>query len=135
LYFYELHESDDELFNDALLAHAEDFSEDEFFDLVMETRAKVLDSFEEDTLVVAVARELERSHDFVYIDNRHLRAAVNVSVVEEDNVLAEIDERDEEDDENGDDDEDEVKGAMGGNADRDDPFRTLVVRVDRPDLN
>jgi hypothetical protein len=133
LYFYELHESDDELFNDALLAHAEDFSEDEFFDLVMETRAKVLNSFEEDTLVAAVARELERSHDFVYIDNRHLRAAVNVSVVEDDNVLAEIDERDDEDDE--DDEGDDGEGAKGGNAGHDDPFRTLVVRVDRPDLN
>lgn len=141
MYFYELHESDDELFNDALLAHDEDFSEDEFFDLAMEARAKVLNSFEEDTLVVAVARELERSHDFVYIDNRHLRAAVNVSAVEEDNVLAEIDDRDEEDDEDDDDDEgddddgDDEEGTRGRTAGHDEPFRTLVVRVDRPDLN
>jgi hypothetical protein len=125
LYFYELHESDDELFSNALLAHVEDFSQDEFFDLVMEARAKVVDRFEEDTLVAAVARELERSHEFIYIDDRHLHAAVNVSVVEEDNVLAEIDNPDEED--KGDEDDE--------NADEDDAFRTLVVRVDRPDLN
>ena len=127
MYFYELHESDDELFNDALLAHDEDFSEDEFFDLAMEARAKVLNSFEEDTLVAAVARELERSHDFVYIDDRHLRAAVNVSAVEEDNVLAAIEDR--EDEEEGD------EGDLGADEDEDEAFRTLVVRVDRPDLN
>jgi hypothetical protein len=125
LYFYELHESDDELFSDALLAHAEDFSEDEFFDLVMEARAKVLDRFEEDTLVAAVARELERSHEFIYIDDRHLRAAVNVSIVEEENVPAAIEDRD--DDEEGD------EGDL--DTDEDETFRTLVVRVDRPDLN
>lgn len=125
MYFYELHESDDELFSDALLAHAEDFSEDEFLDLVMEARAKVLDRFEEDTLVAAVARELERSHEFIYIDDRHLRAAVNVSVVEEENVLAAIEDR-----------EDEEEGDEGDlDADEDEAFRTLVVRVDRPDLN
>ncbi len=125
MYFYELHESDDELFSDALLAHAEDFSEDEFLDLVMEARAKVLDRFEEDTLVAAVARELERSHEFIYIDDRHLRAAVNVSVVEEENVLAAIEDRD-----------DEEEGDEGDlDADEDEAFRTLVVRVDRPDLN
>jgi hypothetical protein len=122
LYFYELHESDDELFSDALLAHPEDFSEDEFLDLVMEARAKVLDRFEEDTLVAAVARELERSHEFIYIDDRHLRAAVNVSVVEEENVLAAIEDRENED-----------EGDL--DADEDEAFRTLVVRVDRPDLN
>jgi hypothetical protein len=125
LYFYELHESDDELFSDALLAHAEDFSEDEFLDLVKAARAKVLDRFEEDTLVAAVARELERSHEFIYIDDRHLRAAVNVSVVEEENVLAAIEDR--EDDEEGD------EGDL--DTDEDETFRTLVVRVDRPDLN
>lgn len=125
MYFYELHESDDELFSDALLAHAEDFSEDEFLDLVKEARAKVLDRFEEDTLVAAVARELERSHEFIYIDDRHLRAAVNVSVVEEENVLAAIEDRD--DDEEGD------EGDL--DTDEDETFRTLVVRVDRPDLN
>ncbi len=125
MYFYELHESDDELFSDALLAHAEDFSEDEFFDLVIEARAKVLDRFEEDTLVAAVARELERSHEFIYIDDRHLRAAVNVSAVEEENVLAAIEDRD--------DDEDGDEGDL--DTDEDETFRTLVVRVDRPDLN
>jgi hypothetical protein len=125
LYFYELHESDDELFSDALLAHAEDFTENEFLDLVMEARAKVVDRFEEDTLVAAVARELERTHEFIYIDDRHLRAAVNVSAAEEDTVLAEIDDRDE-DDEYDENDE---------SSDEDDPFRTLLVRVDRPDLN
>lgn len=126
MYFYELHESDDELFTDAILGHEEDFAEGEFFDLVMEARARVLATFEEDSLVAAVARELERSHDFIYIDGRHLRAAVNVSAVEEDNVLAQIDDLD-------DDEEDE--DVYDENADEGDPFRTLVVRVDRPGQN
>jgi hypothetical protein len=130
VYFYELHESDDDLFSDALLAHEQDFSEDEFFELVLEARAKVIDTFREDTLVDAVARELERAHDFLYIDDRYLRAAVNVSANLEDNVIAEVDDSDRDrDDEDEWDDEDEDRASGDG------ALRTLVVGLDRNDLN
>jgi hypothetical protein len=135
VYFYELHESDDDLFSDALLAHEQDFSEDEFFELVLEARARVIDSFREDTLVDAVARELERAHDFLYIDDRQLRAAVNVSANLEDNVIAEVDDSDRDRDDEGEWDDDEEEDEEHAGAGRDEPFRTLLVRVDRPDLN
>jgi hypothetical protein len=138
VYFYELHESDDELFSDALLAHERDFSEDEFFDLVMEARARVIDTFEEDTLVAAVARELERAHHFIYIDDRYLRAAVNVSANEEDNLLAEVDDGDDEGDEEEEHEEDEEEDGdedEDEDEDEDAAFRTLVVQLERRDLN
>jgi hypothetical protein len=61
VYFYEIHESDDDLYSDALLAHEQEFTAEEFFELVQETRRRVQDSFEEDTLVEAIAHELERT--------------------------------------------------------------------------
>jgi hypothetical protein len=131
VYFYELHESDDDLFSDALLSHEQDFTEDEFLELVLEARAKVIDSFEEDTLVSAVARELERAHDFLYIDDRYLRAAVNVSANLEDNVIAEVDDSDRDDDEEDRDEEDEDEAGVGEDA----AVRTLVVKLDSRELN
>ena len=79
MYFYELHESDEDLLDDALLVHELEFDEEEFLELVLEARARVLESFEEDTLVEAVARELERSRGFVYVGDERLRASVRVS--------------------------------------------------------
>jgi hypothetical protein len=87
LFFYELHEGDDDLFSDVLLAHDEEFAPDDFFDLVQEVRRRVQDDFEEDTLVEAVAVELERSHGFVHVSDERLAAAVNVSSQEDDNFL------------------------------------------------
>jgi hypothetical protein len=139
VYFYELHESDDDLFSDALLAHPQEFSETEFFDLVMEARARVIQSFEEDNLVAAIAHALERGHGFLYVDERRLSAAVNVSLVEADNVIAAAeggrapnggDEGWGADD---DDDEDAAEGE--GDEDLDEDFRTIVVKVDRADFN
>ncbi len=79
MYFYELHESDEDLFDDALLVHEMEFDEDEFLELVLEARARVLETFEEDTLVEAVARELERTRGFVYVGDERLRASVSLS--------------------------------------------------------
>jgi hypothetical protein len=79
VYFYELHESDEDLFDDALLVHELEFDEDEFLELVLEARARVLGTFEEDTLVEAVARELERTRGFVYVGDERLRASVRLS--------------------------------------------------------
>jgi hypothetical protein len=45
--------------------------------------------YEEDTLVEAIARELERSHAFTYIGDEKLRASMSVGVEEEDTYLVE----------------------------------------------
>lgn len=90
-YFYELHEGDDELFLDVILAHDAEYDEAEFLELVLEARAKVLDTHESDTLVEAVAAELATTHGFLVIDDSQLRVAVNVSVREDETVVAEVD--------------------------------------------
>lgn len=82
LYFYELHEGDDESFTDVLLCHDSEFDEEEFLGLVLESRSAVLDRFEEDTLSEAIAAELARQHGFLVVDDRQLRVAVSVSAEE-----------------------------------------------------
>jgi hypothetical protein len=126
VYFYEIHESDDDLYSDALLAHEQEFTAEEFFELVQETRRRVQDSFEEDTLVEAIAHELERTQDFLYVSDALLVAAVNVSRIEEDNFIAEVEEGDEEEDRDGEDDDEDGSGNAGR-----DTFRTLLVDLDR----
>ena len=91
MYFYELHEADDDLFTDALLAHDVEYDEEQFLELVLEARTQVLETFDEDSLVEAVAAELQRRHGFLYIDDSRLTSAVNVSVSEGETVSAEID--------------------------------------------
>ena len=49
----------------------------------------MLETYEEDTLVEAVARELERSHGFTYIGDEKLRASMSVGMEEEDTYLVE----------------------------------------------
>ena len=49
---------------------------------MLEARGAVLESFEEDSLIEAVANELSTPHGFVHIDDRQLRAAVRVSANE-----------------------------------------------------
>ena len=95
MYFYELHEGDEEVFSDVLLATEQEMDADEFFELVQSIRRSVQDTYEDDTLIEAIAAELERDHEFVYVSDERLTAAVNVSVVEEENVLISIDQVDE----------------------------------------
>jgi hypothetical protein len=92
VYFYELHESDDDLFASVLLAHDSEYDEEEFLELVLETRTRVIERFEEDSLIEAIANELERSHAFVHINDRQLRAAVNVSADEGETVITPVEE-------------------------------------------
>ena len=87
MYFYELHEGDDDLYSDVLLARDEEIEPEDFFDLVQAIRRRVLDGFAEDTLIEAIAVELERNHGFVYISDEQLTAAVNVSTDEDENFL------------------------------------------------
>jgi hypothetical protein len=125
VYFYELHEGDADLLRDVLLAHDDEFDEEEFLKLVLEARSAVLRSFEEDTLVEAVANELERRHGFTFIHDARLRVSVLVSSEEEETAVVGLDEGDA-----GDEDDDEDEDGVGTG------FRSLVVDMDRtPDLN
>jgi hypothetical protein len=90
VYFYELHEGDDEVYSDVLLVHETEMDPEEFFDLVQSIRRRILDTYEDDTLIEAIAVELERDHGFVFVSDGRLSAAVNVSPVESENFLAEV---------------------------------------------
>jgi hypothetical protein len=92
LYFYELHEGDDELFTDVLLSHDSEFDEEEFLGMVLEARGAVLDRFEEDTLSEAIAAELARHHGFLVVDERQLRVAVSVSAEQGETAVVAVDE-------------------------------------------
>jgi len=87
VYFYELHEGDDDLYSDVLLAHDEVVEPEDFFDLVQAIRRNVASGFGEDTLIEAIAAELERSHGFIFISDDRLTAAVNVSPDDAENFL------------------------------------------------
>jgi hypothetical protein len=93
LYFYELHEGATDLMTDALLVSDRDHTPAEFAAMVETARKQVLDTYEEDTLVEAVARELERTHGFTYIGDEKLRASMSVGTEEEDTYL--VDQSDE----------------------------------------
>jgi hypothetical protein len=94
--FYELHEGDADLFFDVLLFREEEMDADEFFTIVQSIRRQVQDSYETDSLIEAIAEELERNYGFVFISDDRLTAAVNVSKVEDDNFLADLDAADDE---------------------------------------
>jgi hypothetical protein len=90
VYFYELHEGDDEIFSDVLLARETEMDPEEFFELVQSIRRRVQDAYEDDTLIEAIAVELERDHGFVFVSDDRLAAAVNVSVEESENFLTDV---------------------------------------------
>jgi hypothetical protein len=90
MHFYELHEGDTDAFADILLAREDEMEPEEFFDLVQSIRRRILDTYEHETLVEAIADELERDHDFITISDDRLTAAVNVSKDEEENFLADL---------------------------------------------
>jgi hypothetical protein len=128
VYFYELHESEGDLFTDVLLVHDAEYDEESFLEVVLEARAAVVDSFEQDTLVEAVATELERRHGFTFVHDARLTASVDVSKDEGVTSLAELADEDEAEDEFDDLDDDGAGPGVG--------FRSLVVDLDRnTDLN
>jgi hypothetical protein len=90
LHFYELHEGATDLLTDALLVSERAYSGEEFAALVRAARAAVIETFEEDTLVEAIARELERSHEFTYIGDEKLAASMSVGIRDEDTFLVEV---------------------------------------------
>jgi hypothetical protein len=79
VYFYEIHEADDELALGLTLAHDEAFTPSEFLAMVETARSRVLETFTEESLIEAIAAELEREHDFAAAVDRRLVAAVSVS--------------------------------------------------------
>lgn len=89
LFFYELHEGATDLMTDALLVSETDHTPAQFEAMVLAARAAVVETYEEDTLVEAVARELERTHGFTYLGDEKLRASMSVGVEEEDTFLVE----------------------------------------------
>jgi hypothetical protein len=97
VYFYELHEGDEDVFSDVLLVRDDEMDPDDFFELVQSIRRRVQDAYEDDTLIEAIAAELEREHGFVFVSDERLTAAVNVSTEEKENFLSEIDRGDDDD--------------------------------------
>lgn len=95
MFFYELHEGDEEIFSDVLVATESEMEPDEFFDLVQSIRRRVQGSYQDDTLIEAIAVELERDHGFIFVSDERLTASVNVSVEESENFLAEVGREDE----------------------------------------
>ncbi len=124
MFFYELHEGDNEIYSDVLVASDSEWEPEEFFQLVQKIRRRIQDQFHHDTLAEAIAVELERDHGFVFVSDDRLMASVNVSTVEEDNFLAELEvdlaDRDDDDDDDDDSDDGQLKGG----------FRTIYADLD-----
>jgi len=94
VFFFELREGDGDIFADMILAREEEMDPETFFDIVQEIRQRVQDTFETDTLIEAIAEELERDHGFITVSDDRLSASVNVSKIEDDNYLADLDDED-----------------------------------------
>ena len=92
MYFYEIHEPDDDLGTAVLLSHEDRFSPEEFFHMVKKARDLVKDSFAEASLPEAIANELERSGHFVHVTDERLLASVSVGETDQDTFLVASDE-------------------------------------------
>jgi hypothetical protein len=121
VFFYELHEGDNEVYSDVLVVSESEWEPDEFFELVQTIRRRIQDTFVHDTLSEAIAVELEREHGFIYVSDDQLVASVNVSTDDDGNFLAklEVELADEEEDDD-DDDEDEAETD----------YRAVIVDID-----
>jgi hypothetical protein len=87
MFFYEIYEAEDELALGVTLAHDERISPEDFLAAVEEARGRIIESYTEETLVEAIAVELERSHGFYPALDRRLVAAVRASVEEGETAL------------------------------------------------
>ncbi len=124
MFFYELHEGDNEVYSDVLVVSESEWEPDEFLELVQSIRRRIQDSYVQDTLVEAIAVELEREHGFIHVSDDQLVAAVNVSTDEAENFLValEVELADAEED---DDDDDPAQDLDEGKA-----FNTVVAEFD-----
>jgi len=126
VFFYELHEGDNEVYSDVLVASESEWEPDEFFELVQSIRRRIQDIYTHDTLIESIAVELEREHGFIYVSDDQLAAAVNVSVEESENFLAELEvERADADEDDDDDDDDEDEDETGGTD-----YAAIIVDID-----
>ena len=89
LFFYELHEGATDLLTDAILTTEREHSPEEFAELVGVARQAVIETFEDDTLVEAIAHELERTHGFTYVSDEKLTASMSVGATEQETFLVE----------------------------------------------
>ena len=119
MFFYELHEGDNEVYSDVLVVSESEWEPDEFFELVQTIRRRIQDIYIQDTLSEAIAVELERDHGFIHVSDDSLVASVNVSTEEGENFLAQLevdladaDEDDDDDDDDEDDDEVDYKAVI-----------------------
>jgi hypothetical protein len=126
VFFYELHEGDNEVFSDVLVVSESEWEPDEFFELVQRIRRRIQDGYIHDTLSEAIAVELERDHGFIHVSDDRLVASVNISTDDAENFLAdlEVDLADAEEDED-DDDADPEQDLDEGKA-----FNTIVAEFD-----
>lgn len=83
MFFYEIHEGDEDIGSAVLLAHERRFEPVEFFALVKKARALLVDSYEEESLAEAIANELARTAGFIHVTDELLVASVNVDATEE----------------------------------------------------
>ncbi|MEA2610457.1 MAG: hypothetical protein QOI37_1185 [Chloroflexota bacterium] len=90
MFFYELHEGDNEVYADVLVVSESEWEPEEFFELVQTIRRRIQDGYIHDTLSEAIAVELERDHGFVHISDDRLVASVNISTDDAENYLAEL---------------------------------------------
>ncbi len=114
VYFYELHEGDGDIFADLLLAREEEMEPEEFFETVKNVRERVLDSHEHDTLIEAIADELERDYEFIFISDDRLTAAVNVSRDPDETFLTDLD-------------GDESQGTEGADDELDADYKSILA--------
>lgn len=126
MFFYELHEGDNEVYADVLVVSESEWEPEEFFELVQSIRRRIQDDYRHDTLSEAIAIELERDHGFVHVSDDRLVASVNISTDDAENFLAdlEVDLADAEEDED-DDDDDPEQDLDDGKA-----FNTIVAEFD-----
>src|ERR1700675_559261 len=71
VFFFELHEGDSEVYSDVLVVSESEWEPEEFFELVQSIRRRIKDRYVQDTLVEAIAIELERDHGFIYGSAAH----------------------------------------------------------------
>ncbi len=123
MFFYELREGDNDIFSEVIVVSESEWEPDEFFELVQSIRRRIQDTFAHDTLIEAIAVELEREHGFIYVSDDAIVASVNVSTDDAENFLArtEVELADAEEDDDDDDDEDE---------DEDVDFKAVIVEFD-----
>src|SRR5260221_6026568 len=87
MFFYEIHEGDEDVGTAVLLGHEQRFDPDDFFALVKKVRLLVADSYEEDPLSEAIANELQRGHGFLHVTDNLLVASVSVGETDADTFL------------------------------------------------